>query len=193
MADPHTGFCSEVGGRIEPARIALGPTAALVGAKASIAGLRAGAPAPGAVGATAWMCKPHVWQYTTPGCTAVWQRGHTATNGAGVSDGVGAPHTGAGAACACAIADDTGWFGSGALGISVGGSAATATGGPATALPQWRQNFIPGGLSARQTAQIALGATEAALGNPCGTGAVVAAGAAMLLPQCKQKAAGGLS
>ncbi len=58
--------------------------------------------------------------------------------------------------------------------------------GPVIALPQLRQNFMPGGFSPRQTLQM--------LGNPAARGGVCARAGAIELPQFRQNDdPGGLS
>ena len=174
-----------------------------------------GAPAPGSVGAIAFRCSPHCWQYAKPTGVAVPQRGHEIvllccdTRGAAAGDAIGPggdalgpagggangaaglPGIGAGVANGPGAGiPGAGIPGGGAIGAAItgppgawitgaGGAYAGALGAvAASAAPQLRQNFIPGGFSPRQAEHIT--------GNPGAGPGVCAGAAASAEPQFKQ-------
>jgi hypothetical protein len=158
--------------------------------------------APGSVGAIAFMCRPHCWQYAKPTGVGVPQRGHAIVDG--VEDGRGdasgprgmppppvpAPITGGGVANGPA----GGIIGApipGAKGSAPPTRAAPPEGGAecrsnagepgvvaCNAPPQLRQNFIPAGFSPRHEGQIT--------GNPAACAGVCVGGGASALPQLRQ-------
>jgi hypothetical protein len=145
---------------------------------------------PGSVGAIAWICSPHCWQYANADGVAVPQRGHEimpppaarAMEAAGPTaasgDGSGADATGPGGISPGAV-DGNGPPG-GMPGIAAPGGPPSAPGigsapsdgggmgGCAMSAPQLRQNFMPIGFSPWQLVQIVVA------GNALGGGAVCA-------------------
>ncbi len=120
---------------------------------------------PGSVGAIGWMWSPHCWQYANPTGVDVPHRGHVivlALGRTGATVGVaGVP---------------SGIPGAGMFGKGVGIGALDAT--SASDAPHDRQNFMPGGLSPRQTLQM--------MGNPPPAAGVCWIAGASALPQFKQ-------
>ena len=128
---------------------------------------------PGSVGAIGWMWSPHCWQYAKPTGVEVPHRGHVIVVALGRT---GATVGGAGVPNGTAPGMFAGMLGSG---VGIGALDATITaGGSASDAPHDRQNFMPGGLSPRQTLQM--------MGNPPPAAGVCWMAGASALPQFKQ-------
>ena len=157
------------------------------------------APAPGSVGAIAFRCRPHCWQYAKPVGVDVPQRGHVIVlpcadtrSGVALGPASGALPGAPGGVMPFAGALGTGVANGPAGGIPGNGGPGGGPGGaiigapnagdpgvvPASAAPQFRQNFIPGGFSPRQAEQIT--------GNPAPPPGVCGGAAASAVPQFKQ-------
>ncbi len=92
-----------------------------------------GAPAPGSVGAIAFRCKPHCWQYAKPTGVAVPQRGHAIV--LLCADGRGAA-AGGGDAIGATGGDAFGPAGGGANGAAaLPGIGAGVANGPGAGIP----------------------------------------------------------
>ena len=137
--------------------------------------------APGSVGAIAFMCRPHCWQYANVEGVGVPQRGHVivlAPDGWRGADGAAfVPTASAAAAGEPGVANgpEGGTIGAPRPGAKDGDPGVVCW----SVAPQLRQNFIPGGFSPRHAPQI----TD----NPAaGPGVCAVGGGAIALPQFKQ-------